>query len=624
MAKTKVKSKNDIVRRPPPIEAAESEWADVTLDTLKLDGARIDAEVAGAIVDATLERTIEGASTLTFLIQDSKREILQSGLLEQDKLDVKLTKTKYFRKAAVSKDGDVLTVTFEDRDIARLRTFTKPKKAARTPKFTRAMFILSMLREVKHPKIKLYSPELRKRQPIGKGGDVPTKKEKDSERKAGFGSGRVTVKHKTATKAQKDVLSAVLDTALSITNVEDALVAVVACVTQESVAGQISKNIFQQNADWPGDPTDAANATRNFLSRANTVDFLTVLKQHPDKELGWQIDETQRSYTWNTAGQGKDFQQWVKEARHTVKLYGASTGESGEDKTVSRKKRYEFRRGQPGKREDSWTAMKRLAEEVNWRIFMVGDTMYFISEDDLYRSEPRMILSEDDDGVDSIDFDVDSGKKVQEVRIPCRTSMWEAPPGTVIKVEGCGPANGRYIVATVSRSLFSTSSLITAKKPTKAKKEPAAETEKVTVQGSDKDSSSGDGDWGKPLSSLTPVTGKFGEARPGHTHAGIDIGKGIGTQVFAAKDGKVTLAGSNGGYGICIIIDHGNGLSSLYGHLSALSVNVGKKVEKGDRIGKTGNTGHSFGPHLHFEVRKGGSPVCPAKYVEEFSKGACT
>ncbi|PYG88178.1 murein DD-endopeptidase MepM/ murein hydrolase activator NlpD [Ruminiclostridium sufflavum DSM 19573] len=97
-------------------------------------------------------------------------------------------------------------------------------------------------------------------------------------------------------------------------------------------------------------------------------------------------------------------------------------------------------------------------------------------------------------------------------------------------------------------------------------------------------------------------------------HTGVDINAPSGASIVAANSGKVILAGWNGGYGNCIIIDHGDGIATLYGHQSKLLVSVGDKVSKGDVIGKVGSTGLSTGPHLHFEVRVNGQTKDPMGY----------
>lgn len=98
-------------------------------------------------------------------------------------------------------------------------------------------------------------------------------------------------------------------------------------------------------------------------------------------------------------------------------------------------------------------------------------------------------------------------------------------------------------------------------------------------------------------------------------HSGIDIGAPYGVDILAAADGTVTLATTNGGYGKCIIINHGSGITTLYGHNSTLLVSVGNKVTKGQVIAKAGSTGVSTGPHLHFEVRVNGSTTDPMQYL---------
>jgi murein DD-endopeptidase MepM/ murein hydrolase activator NlpD len=111
-----------------------------------------------------------------------------------------------------------------------------------------------------------------------------------------------------------------------------------------------------------------------------------------------------------------------------------------------------------------------------------------------------------------------------------------------------------------------------------------------------------------------PVTSPFGY-RWGRLHAGIDIGVPYGTPIHAAASGTVVLAGWTGGYGNYTCIDHGGGLATCYGHQSSYAVSSGAQVSQGQVIGYVGNTGHSFGAHLHFEVRINGNPVDPLGYL---------
>lgn len=120
------------------------------------------------------------------------------------------------------------------------------------------------------------------------------------------------------------------------------------------------------------------------------------------------------------------------------------------------------------------------------------------------------------------------------------------------------------------------------------------------------------GTFARPTSGY--LTSRFG-SRWGSRHTGIDIGASTGTPIYAADGGIITMSGWNGGYGKMISINHENGYVTYYAHCSQLLVGVGKRVAKGDLIAYVGNTGRSTGPHLHFEVRRNGTPQNPLNYV---------
>ncbi len=98
-------------------------------------------------------------------------------------------------------------------------------------------------------------------------------------------------------------------------------------------------------------------------------------------------------------------------------------------------------------------------------------------------------------------------------------------------------------------------------------------------------------------------------------HSGIDFGADYGTPIYAAQAGTVILAEWYGGYGNTIVIDHGNGITTLYAHIETLYVQVGETVQRGQLIAGVGSTGFSTGPHLHFELRAQGEPIDPAPYL---------
>ncbi len=132
----------------------------------------------------------------------------------------------------------------------------------------------------------------------------------------------------------------------------------------------------------------------------------------------------------------------------------------------------------------------------------------------------------------------------------------------------------------------------------------------------------------KNLLSCTPaiwpaqglLTSTFGSRKSPFTgmsefHKGLDIAAGTGTPVIAPADGKITFADTKGGYGKLMMIQHGYGLVTCYGHLSEFLKNVGDTVKRGEQVALMGNTGRSTGPHVHYEVHLNGVPVNPENYI---------
>ena len=126
----------------------------------------------------------------------------------------------------------------------------------------------------------------------------------------------------------------------------------------------------------------------------------------------------------------------------------------------------------------------------------------------------------------------------------------------------------------------------------------------------------GTGSFGWPCPGCSYVTSRAGNRwhpifNEWRYHSGMDIGAGYGSAVVASDSGTVILAGVNGGYGDCVMIDHNNGYVTLYGHLSGYAVSEGQWVDKGSTIGYVGSSGWATGPHLHFEIRLNGGAVDP-------------
>ena len=133
---------------------------------------------------------------------------------------------------------------------------------------------------------------------------------------------------------------------------------------------------------------------------------------------------------------------------------------------------------------------------------------------------------------------------------------------------------------------------------------------------------------GKVLASLPsrwpvrgPVNSDFGGrsspwlSSSSEFHSGLDIGATRGTAVFAPAPGTVVFAGQHAEYGVALVIDHGNDIKTLYGHLTKVTVAQDQKVQRGQPVGLTGNTGRSSGPHLHYEIQVKGQAVNPRSYL---------
>lgn len=150
---------------------------------------------------------------------------------------------------------------------------------------------------------------------------------------------------------------------------------------------------------------------------------------------------------------------------------------------------------------------------------------------------------------------------------------------------------------------------------------------------------SGGGSWGGgsatslsdlqwPVPSCTLITSRFGYRVAPTTgastyHGGLDIGAAMGASIVSAGAGDVIYAGMNGGYGNCVMVDHGNGIVTVYAHMSSIGVSYGQYVTAGQYVGAVGSTGVSTGPHCHFEIRINGGQTDPAAYFSGLTYYNC-
>lgn len=447
-----------------------------------------------SVVDGDIVRTIEGASTVNLTVNDRYGFVGRSGRLAQA-VDIKLDGL-WFRLVKVAKTGDNIDLNFESREVAVLRTYND-RRVIGWGKMRRARFAQILVQEVKEFKIPFICPDLKRKRVEDK-----DKEEKAVDRDPGFGfqtdsgdrneAGRgLTIKGRPATTLQLNNCEEVLDVGLGMLLKRKLLVCSIMTTIQEASALNLpygdrdSVGMFQQRPSqgWHG-LANIKKAAREFFEHAIDYD-----RANPNAEYYEVCQAVQRS------AYPKAYAQWKTEAEKIVTAYGVAGGDIGTSQEQAAANNmgwqfeagvddFQFMRGRPktlpgGKKgweeEDSWTCLQRLADEVNWRCFEVSGSVYFTTETHLFKSAPRARLSEASDGVDWIDYEYDIGKHNAQVEIRCRLNRWALPPGSVVEVYDAGPANGRWLVTEVRRSIFDPKGTIVAKKPRPRFSEPKRE-----------------------------------------------------------------------------------------------------------------------------------------------------
>lgn len=505
---------------------------DTGFDKLVLYFARqiSTSDMAGRITEARINRTIEGASTLTLVINDYDRALLRSDLLTH-KLDVQIDGL-WFRLTAVDKNGDELTLTFEDREVSILRTYNKWRIAQRG-QMTRAEFIYSLIKEVKEFKIPVVIPEMTKIQPIEKfegdiyGVDTIVTKTggiyRDMNKKSKFlalhlgeqipgqGGARLTVKGAAATPDQIQNANIILKVADSLgvsrrLKVIAIMTAITESVLRNNPGGDNahgggkgdSAGLFQQYEAWGSyfERTDPATSARLFFNGNPQKGVRGAI--YYEKTLGdsvpyWVIAADTQNPRENLRSV---YATYRVEAEKFVNAYGDIGGAEGDisveeannmwrqlDATGAEGPYFFYRgtivdkRGQKRRKpEDTWKCAQRLADDVDWRAFFVSGTFYFISETLLFKQQPIFIGGEFNTAIDSIDGNLDQQKKSASVEIKARIGRWTAPPGSVVVLEDMGPFDGRWLVNDYERSLIGEdrTATITLKKPRPKLPEPRA------------------------------------------------------------------------------------------------------------------------------------------------------
>jgi hypothetical protein len=480
-----------------------------------------DLRAKGALTGITLERTIEGGSTVVVRLLDPDRRLFAAGRtvnrarglstkqrqaqranpVEVDEAwDPIVSPGTTGRAVEVTLDGVTFRLvkvryssasgeaelTFEDRVVYWLKRKRGNRRAARGS-CTRAEFVLSLLREIKARNYRFVCPELHVRQPIDSGASTrarPSSAPSDagSEQGGGFAdNARVTVKHARATPDQRRNLHGVLSECAALGASRDVMVAAVCCVTQESTAkrlgygdaaGPDSRGLFQQRAPWgpAGLRLDPRGSTRLFLTGGKGGQPGWRQKHGSLQRVPGGVERAVTAVQVSVGGYG----QWEEEAKRTVAVWGGASAEGDAAAAGgSYTKSYQFTRNAD---ETSWDAIKRLADEVGWRFFVVGNSVYYMSEEQLYARRARYEVHPDDPAVLEVAYDVDWGQPTSEVELDVVLDRWGAPPGSVVLLDGFGPPDGRWLVVSISRDYFSPTATVTCRQPGKEKLEPTSET----------------------------------------------------------------------------------------------------------------------------------------------------
>lgn len=456
-----------------------------TLDDLVINGKKWKAVVDNVVESASITRSVESSSVIELGVRDPNRKLLNHKILEDpDKRPGMAVDELHFVLDLLSKSGKTLSLTFADREICWLKELRGPKKAFRS-KVTRAEFILSLIREVKHP-IPIYIPELHAKQDVesSKEGAAAKKGKENTPGEVGLSKsdvGDITVKHDDASATQIHYIDEILSTGSSMGANFKVLVCSIMTATQETAIqnldiGAAGQGLFSQEPGtwgktYPGATRDPVTDSRGFFQVCIKED-----RKNPNQSYADLCQSVQAS------ANGSLYAAWEDEAKRTVEAYlgGTSTTGSGSRTIVEP---YAFK---VGKKENYWHAIQRLAEEVNWRAFFVGGVFFFLSEEELFRARTRLRISEDLPWVDNIDVSFDWSAEAQELSVDAHMQRWAAPPGTVVKVTGIGPASGKYLVSEIEGGLLpgdGGTCQVTLKKPMKAKKEPANDTRSVSTGG---------------------------------------------------------------------------------------------------------------------------------------------
>jgi hypothetical protein len=502
------------------------ERVDTTGLLLDQPNGTVDVRIGDRVLDYEVNLTILAASTITLTLADPDGDLFTSGLFDRA-IDITVEGLEFrlarIERIPVAENKARLVLTFEALAVARARLRDDPKKAARS-QFTRAEFARTLFLEDRHAQV--VAPSLAVKVPVARPDRQERaqtrqerKQRRDQTRQPGFPHANpddptLKVKGVAATQMQLDLIADVIDVGQDMAVPVDFIDAAIATVIVESTAqnlgygdsvGPDSRGAFQQRDMRPWNARDRMNV------RQAARTFYEVAREQHTKNPGHGPAELAQDV--QNSGNAGAYAKRLEEAQTLREQYGV---EERPDPTITYYERYEFRRGQPGERENTWDCTGRLADEVQWYRWEHDYRFYFMSRDDLLRSRPRMRISDAHPALaERIGFTWDPRPKNlrgqpqaadMTFRVHLGEKGWTAPHGTVVIVDGLGTViSGKWVVATINRGTGSTGT-VTLIRPNPALPEPRPQrvTHPVTL-GAVEDRTQG----GRKLSTLGGVSGQW-------------------------------------------------------------------------------------------------------------------
>ena len=499
---------------PKPLGTVRPPARDLDIDSINLQGDRsMVARLKRSVTSVELDMTIEGASTLTIVVADPSRRLLQSQLTRTK--SVCIVDNVSYTLVKVARDEDDLTLTFEETAINILRRYSKPRKANRK-NTTRAQFIQSLVREPTEAVIPFRCPELDEKQPALKpdlsDGDsaAPTRRRITRATSASSASGTAASGGLSAAAIAKLHVKGVAPNseqlrygamiiAMTVKRGGDRVSAAGAVATSIQESGLMnlsggdrdSAGLFQQRPSvgaW-GSYADVTNPEHAINA------FLDQYLGYRGKGYGWleASNLTQRSAHPNAPA------QWYGEGKNYYNIFHGSgggslssvttgtTSQTSEETTrsiqVTRVLPYEFSRGSADGRETTWQCATRLADEVHWRFFARGGAVWYVSDSWLAGRDPVAKLTEDTPGVVSLTFEWETRRESTEATLTVLTRRYALLPGDLVEIRHEGAGSGAWLVSTVNRVFGTQQATVTLirKRPSLPEPAPPTKTQTVTV-----------------------------------------------------------------------------------------------------------------------------------------------